>query len=307
MKAKASVILSFLFMVIFIPSLYAVSVTSNSWSYFASIAGAYTPGTGQQLVDIQINANPALNILTATSTLVLNNNRADLRIRGYNGGGVGQGATINGSDSRATLGIIVVGNNSNVTLNTLQFLNGHTTGSGGGVSVVGSASTLRISLGIFTGNTAVNYGGGLYLASAVTQPDVDIIDVYSTFDSNIAGSGGGFAILGGSITVHSESSTYTNNSSVSSSGGGGAIYAAAGTTVTFSSLTNNISGGKGIVNTYVAFTSNTAANDGGAIYNSGLMSMILNTTAEFIGNSAAYGGAIYNAAGGVFNIGDADF
>ncbi|MDO5537728.1 MAG: autotransporter domain-containing protein, partial [Desulfovibrionaceae bacterium] len=127
-----------------------------------------------------------------------------------------------------------------------------------------------------SGNTFQNYqagsGGALYSSSTIT-----ISGDSNTFSSNTATYSGGAIYLGGnSMTLSGTGLVFEGNSAED----GGALYAGEGS-VTLSGETT--------------FTENTATNVGGAICNADLASTFtISGIATFSGNSASYGGAIYN-------------
>jgi predicted outer membrane repeat protein len=149
------------------------------------------------------------------------------------------------------------------------------------------------------------YGAGLLNFGALTLTN-------STFANNTAGSNGGGGVYNvGALTLIS--CTFTGNTVSSSAAGGGIENISSGTaTISNCSFTNNAANGSGssagsggaIANsgamtiTSSTFTSNTAASDGGAIYNDGSLTI---STTSFTDNSVlSDGGAI--RSGGTLTI-----
>lgn len=162
----------------------------------------------------------------------------------------------------------------------------------GGAIYLGSEAKLKITGTEFTGNTATSDGGAI--ATRNTQQSnatsaLTILD--STFTSNTAGRTGGaiYANVWHDVTGESyvtiDGSKFISNSARD----GGAIYNDA--------ITEKIGN---IVLSNSSFTGNTATQYGGAVYNTGTLTV--NGGSSFTGNTATAerGGAIYNT--GTLNI-----
>ncbi len=177
--------------------------------------------------------------------------------------GLGRGFQfVNGEDSTSVL--------SNVTIT-----NGHET-SGGAIYAFGAAPTITDN--IITGNTADEYGGGIYSLEAtpgggrIAHNTISDNDV----DTGMSGLGRGGGILAETIQVI-EDNTITRNSA---DNGGGVWFQGTSGPLTLGSLINN------------TITNNTAHFHGGGVYvNLGALSLAGNL---IIGNYAAtLGGGMY--------------
>ena len=190
---------------------------------------------------------------------------------------------------------------NNLTVINSTFINNEAD-EGGAIFDMGYNFTVTNST--FTNNTARGYGGAicLYYRSDFTMENCD-------FNNNTATWGGAFFNwLRENITIIN--STFTNNNATKLGGGGGAIYNEGDNfSIINSTFTSNLVRGYGgaIINHGAKFTiknsiftKNSAYYSGGAIYNhdktpysSGTSNFeVINST--FMGNTAEFGGAIYN-------------
>ncbi len=181
--------------------------------------------------------------------------------------GLTGGLTLTGGGAKR---LFRVGANQNVTLRRLTLTAGNGNGAsdngfGGAIYNVGITTVDRC---IFSGNTAVNYGGAIYNALDAT------LSVSScTFSGNSAGLYGGAISNSSLLTV--TGSTFSGNGAGFEGGG---IYSDFSSTLTINNST---------------FTANSAAFFGGAIFN-GSPRLTL-TSSTLVGNSALrIGGGIYN-------------
>ena len=238
----------------------------------------------------------------------------------------------------SSFSVFIVGNgfgsfNANITntISGITIAGGNDTWGGG----IGNYGILTVVNTIFIGNYA-NFGGGLYRDGALTISGSTFTNNSSAFggaihnittmpmtitDSTFSNNTGG-GIYNAYDTVVITNSTFIGNTAPASAPaiGGGAITNQGGMlTVNHSTFTNNITGngvhGDAISNYILpsyygqwpntviivnsTFTGNTAT-DGGAIYNSGKLTVTNNT---FIGNTASTdGGGVDNDAGGTASV-----
>ncbi|MCR5265490.1 MAG: hypothetical protein K6E29_02720 [Cyanobacteria bacterium RUI128] len=229
----------------------------------------------------------------------------------------GNSYSINGNTKG---GISVLGNSKILTIQNV----GSTTGTiaGGNFTVVDSVNgfgsstanggvinnaygTINITNSVFSGNTA-NNGGIVY--SQNTGANVNISN--STFYNNTASNAGGVArIINGSLNATGNNLFYKNSAKM-----GGAIYNQANATIFGNFVENNATNNKGgaIHNAGSAtvgglFKGNFVykiSAQGGAIYNTGTLDILENTTFQdnYVRGSNGYGGAIYNSSSGTVNI-----
>jgi len=165
--------------------------------------------------------------------------------------------------------------NSDATLNIFDTVLKDSLADYGGAIYNNSWSTANIYNSTFTGNTAIDSGGGAYGGAIYNKQGT--ANIYnSTFTGNTAidkgiGAYGGAIYNDWNTTNNIYNSTFIGNAADDK---GGAIY-------------NN--GTASVYNS--TFTGNTADYIGGAIYNNGTAS-VYNST--FTGNTASSGGAIYS-------------
>ena len=195
-----------------------------------------------------------------------------------------------------------------ITVTSTKTISADTTIDGGGVITISGGNSVGVfsvntgvkftvqNLAIANGNSA-NYGGGIYSWGTLTVTN-------STFSGNRA-SGGGGIFSWGTLTV--TNSTFSGNSVLH--GDGGAIVNAGGTltVVTNSTFSGNIADDGGAIEnsgpltvTNTTFSSNGASTfsngGGGGIYNGGGTLTVTNST--FSGNIASGGGGIVSV---IFN------
>lgn len=202
-----------------------------------------------------------------------------------------------------------------VDISNSTFANNANTGDGDGSAVYTDCdSSFTLENSTFTGNTSQGSGGALYANCSIGVYD-------STFANNTAVYGGGAISSSSNVDVHD--STFTGNSTGAD---GGAISGGQETYTDDSTFTNNHADGDGgAVWSYDAgyprgstFRGNTADGDGGAyyVYEAEFVvrdSTFTNNTAgdegggawgysyadshesTWVGNEAAYGGAIFTA------------
>jgi CSLREA domain-containing protein/uncharacterized repeat protein (TIGR01451 family)/prepilin-type N-terminal cleavage/methylation domain-containing protein len=132
------------------------------------------------------------------------------------------GLSITNGDSDTDLGGGIYNDHGTVVLSYCT-VSGNKASQGGGIASNGqyssSASTvanLTLTGCTLSGNSAVNYGGGLHINSAYGSANATITNC--TFSANAAVSGGGFGVaaLGGVTAVHLDSSSLIDNTATSS-------------------------------------------------------------------------------------------
>ena len=216
----------------------------------------------------------------------------------------GRGSTINAHNQAAIFNVI---GDTHIVLMNITFIGGNST-NGGAINVVSGGSVDIIDCN-FINNTATNHGGAIYIADNASTTITSKI-TRSTFDSNGAVSGGAVYVNGSSLYIsdsefskdsaksyggsifidgvlHVTQTTFDNGRA----GSGGSIYLndtfQIYSTIDNSTFTNSyVSGDGGAV--YVSadnvhmndliFRSNTAGDDGGAIYWEGSTGVIDNIT-----------------------------
>ena len=209
--------------------------------------------------------------------------------------------------SRTTGGALFVAEGATATLTGCSFT-GNTGLDGGAIS---SAGTLNIASGTsFVGNSASGSGGAVNL----TEGNVTLSGV--SFGDGTR-SGRNIAVNGGALSVGEDASLTLTDSSINMNSAdlGGGIYSEGTVTLTADTITANTakSGGAiyltpkatlnvtGMSNQTQSFTSNTASDEGGAIFAGRDASdeAMLNFSApvSFSDNKAARGGAVWVRAG----------
>ena len=228
---------------------------------------------------------------------------------------LGMNAEFTGNSASSFGGAIYNESQGTVTLGDGAIFTGNSIGGSGG-AICNSGEIILGMNSEFTGNTANNGSGGAiynnypgYYVASITFGDG------ANFTGNSAGRhGGAIYNYDGTITLQNNAKFSDN----SADDFGGAIYNAA---------PGNIS-----IKDNAVFSGNTASSTGGAIYNTGNITIEENATfsdnvttgsncyggaidnsggtvtiksnAEFSGNSATYGGAIYNVTQGTVTLGD---
>ena len=231
------------------------------------------------------------NYGTSTETSnTFNNNTATKGGAIYN---QGTSTLVNNSfnNNTATKGGAIYNQGTSTLVNN-SFNNNTTTNSGYGGAIYNSG-TLIINNSTFTNNQAALEGGAVFTSGTLTINN-------STFTNNSAPNGYGGAIynIGGSLTV--KDSNFTGNTATT----GGAIYNRGTLTVDNSTLTGNTASSGGAISNAgtltvknSTLTDNASASFGGAIYNSGTTTPVVNFN-RIIGNTANFdGSAIYNSIG----------
>ncbi|MBE6775972.1 MAG: hypothetical protein E7543_07275 [Ruminococcaceae bacterium] len=193
------------------------------------------------------------------------------------------------NNSAASNGGAAYFNQSEVTLSNVKFRN-NTAGLNGGAADVVGASVTADEACEFTGNSAVNHGGAVYVVytkdeGMTENANGNFIATGGTFSKNTALGGGAVSIRSGCEatfdgTVFTENSVegYTDESNDGNAEGGGAVY---------------VGYGKATLNNVTA-TLNTASDFGGVLDAAGATVSI--SGGSYTGNSAGSGGVIYALA-----------
>ncbi len=187
---------------------------------------------------------------------------------------VNGGAFYNAGQNVSITGVVFGGMSEDGTVE------GNTAANGG--AIYNKGTMLTVTDAVFSGNTATGDGGALYNEGALTMTG-------GSFTGNTAANGGAIYHKGTILTV--TDAVFSGNAATAN---GGAIYNASTESVQF---------------TGTLLTDNIATGNGGAFYNAGqnvsvtgvvFGGMSEDGTEE--GNTAANGGAIYNAAGAVLTL-----
>ncbi|XGV94950.1 MAG: CHAT domain-containing protein [Leptolyngbya sp. BL-A-14] len=197
-----------------------------------------------------------------------------------------------------------ISNNGTLTVNNKSTISNNRARAGGGIYNGGgilNTGTLTVDNSTITGNTASDEGGGIFNTRTVT------VSNNSTISGNTASNSGGG--ISNSFTLTVDNSTISSNKAQF----GGGISNSGTLTVTNGTISGNTASnsGGGIYNSDTltvdnnsTISGNTASNSGGGIYNGGGTfpgSTLTVSNSTIRGNSAAYGGGIYNV--GVRGIG----
>jgi len=206
----------------------------------------------------------------------------------------GSGAPGLGLDGGNATLIFNVASGSSVTIHDLQMANGNSVGSDGGA--ITNAGTLTLTDTVLNNNVS-NSGGGAIRNSGTLNIN------HGTFSNNItSSSGGAIDVEDGVLTM--ADSTVTNNQA----GAGGGIFVAndgtlnlARSNVSTNHALNASGGGVASDGHFLlgnsTFFGNTAAGNGGAIYNNKASNTNIIVNVTLSGNSATHGGNAANAAG----------
>ena len=195
---------------------------------------------------------------------------------------------------------------------------------GGGVQNTG---TFKSSGNTYEGNSS-KAGGAIYnetssisnIGSGVTVPTGTLTSTNDTFKNNVASQTGGAIYNGTKAEVVIEGASFQGNQAAQA---GGAIYNFGKVTVGEDSSTtfkdNKATAGQGgaiynnanaqVIVGGASFQNNQAEQSGGAIYNSGKLTINNASTTSFTGNKSinAKGGAIYNGENAEAIVGGASF
>ena len=258
-----------------------ICLTANSTYTFATTANSIalpsitTPITivGNGAILERASGAPqfrAFNV-TASGALTLQN----MTLRNFNAGG-GNGGSVQNAGTLTLDGVTLTGN-------TARF-----------AGAIHSSGTLTITNSTFTSNTSQEDAGAIYLNSGTLTVSE------TTFQANNARYGSGIYANDGTINL----TNVTFRSNTANEQGAG-LFQWRGTMTISGGLfdANNARFGsaiyvRGALNVSGAtFTNNVAVEEGAAIYNeNGNQSAVTVAGSSFTGNTARYGGAIYNRA-----------
>lgn len=209
---------------------------------------------------------------------------------------------------------------------TGNFIMNTATNNGGALNV-NTGSTIDSVNGTFINNSAA-YGGAVYSAGNIGTIKSDFINNTATYgaaiylydngsiDSVEGDFIGNFASERGAgiysrDTINSIKGNFIGNNA--SSAGCGIHNSGIITSIDSMFIENTSNFGAAVMNwenidsINSSFINNSVAKSGGAIYNGNDSSTISSLNSTFIGNKAAYGGAIYNQAGGIIKNITSDF
>ncbi|WP_026189873.1 right-handed parallel beta-helix repeat-containing protein [Salinispora mooreana] len=222
------------------------------------LTGGQTTGDGGAIL-----VNPGGALTTNHSTITRN-------IADGDGGGIANNGTTRIKDSTISQNTATgsdgggIFNSGLLTIDTSHIRSNNAVAGGG---VASSAGTVQIEDSTISANEAGS-GGGL----ALTNTSGTVVDTHVTH--NVAEQNGGIRVLGGQLTLRSV--VLAQNSATLSRVGGLAVESSTPAVVEDSIITGN-----------------TAAKDGGGIYNAG--NLVVRRT-EISGNQAEQGGGIDNTA-----------
>ncbi|HSI83140.1 MAG TPA: choice-of-anchor Q domain-containing protein, partial [Candidatus Methylacidiphilales bacterium] len=272
-------------------------IHTNINSITVSIQGSTFTGnsSGDRGGGIQNNSVSTARLIISNS--VFTGNAATLRGGGIHNNMTGGSMAVSGSTFTNNVASDPInggaGIHNNVSGGTVLIsgsgFSGNRSAFGGGIfNTLTGTGAISISSSSFTTNTGAPSGSGGAMMNRV-DGSASLIINGCTFTGNSASFGGGlFNWLYGNATMTVQDSTFQNNSTAYVNGEGGALY-----NYIYNSAALTIRGS--------TFISNTADVLGGAISNAGSFAantggsvMIFNST--FFGNTAVYGGAIYQTA-----------
>ncbi len=288
-----------------------ISGTNGPKATIKNATSTVTPGGTIYILKGNYNEN---NININTNTTIIGESNLDTTINGEKKGifDIASGITVNIINLKLTNGSTdnggAVYNNGHLTVNNCIFTNNTATVSGGAIYNTGNLTLTESNL---INNTSANFGGAIYNEGILNVTD-------GNFTDNMGGMGGAIYNYGNLID---SGSTFTNNTGCD----GGAIVnngnlietggtfaynnamCAGGAIITFNDCTltvknstflgNSGNFGGAFVNygnvnvTGCTFTSNTANQWGGVIYNYGTAKINFN---RIIRNTDGTGKAIYN-------------
>ena len=266
-----------------------VLFTGNSAMYGG---GMYNQDSNPILTTVTFSANTASNEGGGMKNVLSNSTLTSVS---FSGNLAGKGGGMHNDTSESTLsdatfsdnsstqlgygGAGIYNNESTLTLTNVTFSTNSTTQWGSGAGIYAEESTLTLSHVLFTGNST-EYGGGMYIVdSSATLTNVSFLD------NSASDNGGGMYVYEGSAELTNV--TFANNSAQYDGGG-----------MCNSSYYSNTGG---IQLTNVTFSNNSAGDEGGGMCNDSRSALLKNVT--FTGNSALYGGGLYQYYGSasVFN------
>jgi hypothetical protein len=211
--------------------------------------------------------------------------------------------------------IFKITNTTQVTIDSMAFVNGNVATGGGGALAVAGVDSVFVNNSMIS-NSSAQYGGGIDLRTNSTNNGIASQILLNINNSNINNNsstyGGGVHIGGSNISLIINNSIINNNSATTIGGGGIAAFSFYDGSVTIdnSTINNNSSstnGGGLKVESYYTdfyttinntnFDNNTASNTGGGICSvpAGISSVVLNNT-TVSNNTASVGGGVYSGS-----------
>lgn len=202
----------------------------------------------------------------------------------------GNSASSSGGGLVNSGGTVTVQGGSQITSNSSTF--------GGGIT---NAGTLMVDAATISSNTASTRGGGIWSSGTATIQGGTMITGNSASEE-----GGGLMNFLGSLTIDGVTIDGNTASGVSAAQGGGGVYNVQGTlTVLGSTISNNIADGTSgsgggfnnggiLVVTQSTITGNSAANEGGGIYNELFATATIQEGTNIAANMAIDGAGIYS-------------
>lgn len=207
--------------------------------------------------------------------------------------GNGGGIYIEGENAKVTLDSCLIGEVTDTDVAATSTSKSNSAANYGGGIYIASAKNVELS------NTTVSYncaasGGGAYVANnALVLKKSSIEKNAAIGKSSASGLGGGIYLDNGTISFSGDSSTIACNQAVGNYSGGGGLY------VSSSSGQSAALGGEYYKNSCVT-SAGAVAGSGGAIYNACSSRLTIDDDviigASGKGNSANYGGGIYNGS-----------
>ena len=277
----------------------------NETSSISNIGSGVTVPTGTLTSTNDTFKN---NVASQTGGAIYNGTKAEVVIEGASfqgnqaaqGGGaiynfgkvtVGEDSSTTFKDNKATAGqggAIYNNANAETIVGGASFQNNQADQSGGAIYNSGKLTINNASTTSFTGNKSINAKGG----AIYNGENAEAIVGGASFQGNQSLQGGAIYNNGKLNVANASTSTFKDNTA--GTGQGGAIYNDA----------------KGVATIEKAlFQNNQAAQSGGAIYNSGKLTINNASTTSFTGNKSinAKGGAIYNGENAEAIVGGASF
>jgi len=250
----------------------------------------FQPSVGSQLAQVLVTGNVVAGNGSSGGAYLYNFNTLNLTGNIFTGNTGNSGASVNYGVTATATGNTFIGN-----------VGGYY---GGGASF-GSVTTALIAGNTFSGNNAAYYGGGAYISSITTATVTGNI-----FSGNTSANyGGGGASFASDQYLILSNNTFSANQCQNSGWGGGvyinnsanALATVNGNTFTGNSSSGNYGGGALCVNgctnviTGNTFLKNSAANGGGAIYDT---APVITLTDNLLANNTQAGAAA--TGGGIF-------
>jgi hypothetical protein len=215
------------------------------------------------------------------------------------------------NDDSSGGGILSRDTTADITISNVVVTRNHATNDGGGIQFFGASGTATISGSTISNNVADAGGGGLY---ATGDGDLDVVITNSTFSGNTAGDRGG-AIYLFDLDATISGSTITGNSA--DEGGGGIWAEGVDLGISFTTISGNTtsddggggikaldySGQGGASSSTLTIRNSTISGNAAQFYGGGLYIRLAGATtidnSTIANNTAAQAGAIYGGYGGI--------